>query len=879
MNKLSFISSIPSDNDTTIYLVPTNSQKSLQFFNVELNMHFYDLSGNSRLTIPVNANDDGVYFKLSQLSSLGLGTYAFYLSMRYSDHMEYYPSNTAKYITLAYNNNRLVFKSIFTPEATNITPPDTSKIVERQVLHVHDIDIKDIKVSTIDSNKNANVYLDQYDALHFDIPKGETGKSLYELARDAGFTGSFKDYEKTLVGPTGPKGDRGYNIWFDTHDYGENFRGSYWTDLKGSAPDRGPQVSDLVVLSSGHLVQVTGVSYGGVPEAGGGTFNYGPYLANLAGVAGPKGDRGATGLQGPQGIQGNTGATGPQGRIGPAGKNFNIRKTFESVSAMEASKGAGFTDGDFTMIASNVSDPDNSKLYVWDGSKFVYISDLSGAQGIQGPQGIQGIQGVQGKQGLTGPQGPKGDKGDTGATGIQGPKGDKGETGPQGPAGPKGDKGDTGSQGPKGDPGDTGPQGVAGKDGRSVWYSTANYGPNQVQRWFIDLVNASASNPPKVNDIMINADGNIAMITNVNSDNYAGEGGGTFDYGPWIGNIKGPQGPKGDKGDTGATGSQGPTGPKGETGATGPRGPQGVQGVQGQHGLSTWANKYSRGGNIKESYWSDLYGTAPGNGPQVGDITIQPDGSYYQVTAVSNSNSGSNGGGTFDIGTKLGSLQGPRGETGPAGPQGPIGPKGDKGDRGLQGIQGERGPQGPQGPQGPAGQNANDTTHILQSGDFNNIRTNGYYETNGTFDNSPLRGEWGELSVISGEHYTRQVWTKGDSGEMFIRSRQYNSDNWTPWYKIGTYDTSPYWKDSTVSYAHGVVVNSICDLRVKVRITSNSWHDLIHGLPEAAENFTFWWNSENYKPGKFSMNGDTLACRADQVDDYDVHLTYAIKAL
>lgn len=319
MNKLSFISSIPSDNDTTIYLVPTNSQKSLQFFNVELNMHFYDLSGNSRLTIPVNANDDGVYFKLSQLSSLGLGTYAFYLSMRYSDHMEYYPSNTAKYITLAYSNNRLVFKSIFTPEATNITPPDTSKIVERQVLHVHDIDIKDIKVSTIDSNKNANVYLDQYDVLHFDIPKGETGKSLYELARDAGFTGSFKDYEKTLVGPTGPKGDRGYNIWFDVHDYGENYRGSYWTDLKGSAPDRGPQVSDLVVLSSGHLVQVTGVSYGGVPEAGGGTFNYGPYLANLAGVAGPKGDRGATGLQGPQGIQGIQGIQGKQGLTGPQG--------------------------------------------------------------------------------------------------------------------------------------------------------------------------------------------------------------------------------------------------------------------------------------------------------------------------------------------------------------------------------------------------------------------------------------------------------------------------------------------------------------------------------------------------------------------------------
>ena len=188
-----------------------------------------------------------------------------------------------------------------------------------------------------------------------------------------------------------------------------------------------------------------------------------------------------------------------------------------------------------------------------------------------------------------------------------------------------------------------------------------------------------------------------------------------------------------------------------------------------------------------------------------------------------------------------------------------------------------RGPQGPQGPQGPAGQNANDTTHILQSGDFNNIRTNGYYETNGTFANSPLPGDWGELSVITGEHYTRQVWTKGDSGEMFIRSSKYNSDNWAPWYKIGIYEASPNWTDQTVTYFRGIVVNGICDLHLKVRITSSQWHDLLHGLPEAAEKFTFWWNGENYKPGKFSMNGNALACRADQVDDYDVHMTYAIK--
>jgi hypothetical protein len=705
MNKLSFISSIPSDNDTTIYLVPTNSQKSLQFFNVELNMHFYDLSGNSRLTIPVNANDDGVYFKLSQLSSLGLGTYAFYLSMRYSDHMEYYPSNTAKYITLAYNNNRLVFKSIFTPEATNITPPDTSKIVERQVLHVHDIDIKDIKVSTIDSNKNANVYLDQYDVLHFDIPKGETGKSLYELARDAGFTGSFKDYEKTLVGPTGPKGDRGYNIWFDIHDYGENYRGSYWTDLKGSAPDRGPQVSDLVVLSSGHLVQVTGVSYGGVPEAGGGTFNYGPYLANLAGVAGPKGDRGATGLQGPQGIQGNTGATGPQGPIGPAGKNFNIKKTFDSVSAMNASKGAGFTDGDFTMIASNVSDPDNSKLYVWDGSKFVYISDLSGAQGIQGPQGPQGIQGIQGKQGLTGPQGPKGDKGDTGATGSQGPKGDKGETGPQGP---QGVKGDTGSQGPKGDPGfyhytvDL----TDAKYDRNKWYYVDANTTSKGSLWGLSYFSLEAplyigidvpygghssdtSKDACARQAVLYGQGNWGaydrklIVLDDQPSNFTTDGKRLLTFAiPSDNNLNYAFYARGGLRINIASDVSGLTWiPHTDTfvqnsaiitvlnDAPDPK----VLGLDDDHafwalpmsqirqqlrGSSVWFNKKAYGGNLQGKWWSDLYNTKVGFGPQVGDLVIQTNGMITQVTAVNANGDASAGGGTFDIGAVIGNMQG-----------------------------------------------------------------------------------------------------------------------------------------------------------------------------------------------------------------------------
>lgn len=94
------------------------------------------------------------------------------------------------------------------------------------------------------------------------------------------------------------------------------------------------------------------------------------------------------------------GPTGLKGDKGDAGKDFKINKTFPSVSAMN---GSGFSDGDFTMIASDVNDPDDGKLYVWNGSGFTYIADLSGSQGIKGD---------------TGAKGDKGDKGNTGEQGI-----------------------------------------------------------------------------------------------------------------------------------------------------------------------------------------------------------------------------------------------------------------------------------------------------------------------------------------------------------------------------------------------------------------------------------------------------------------------------
>jgi hypothetical protein len=122
-------------------------------------------------------------------------------------------------------------------------------------------------------------------------------------------------------------------------------------------------------------------------------------------IPGPKGDPGPAGPPGPEGPRGT------QGVQGVAGKDFSIAKTFPSVASMS---GTGLTIGDFVMISSTIEDPDNAKLYLWNGTEFTFITDMSGATGIKGDTGEQGIQGDQGIQGIQGPPGPQGTPGKDG---------------------------------------------------------------------------------------------------------------------------------------------------------------------------------------------------------------------------------------------------------------------------------------------------------------------------------------------------------------------------------------------------------------------------------------------------------------------------------
>ena len=122
------------------------------------------------------------------------------------------------------------------------------------------------------------------------------------------------------------------------------------------------------------------------------------------GVKGNAGNLGNTGIKGDQGIVGATGLQGQKGNSGVAGDKgskgdrFSIDHVVSSVSQLS---GLNASLGNFAIINSNTSDPDNSKLYVYDGSSWNYQTDMSGIQGNTGATGPKGIAGTVGPTGAS----------------------------------------------------------------------------------------------------------------------------------------------------------------------------------------------------------------------------------------------------------------------------------------------------------------------------------------------------------------------------------------------------------------------------------------------------------------------------------------------
>lgn len=107
---------------------------------------------------------------------------------------------------------------------------------------------------------------------------------------------------------------------------------------------------------------------------------------------------------------GGEGLQGPKGEKGDPGEPFAIKKTYASVSAMNAGFASdGVKQGQFVLInTGNVNDVDNAKLYVKGSKQYDFITDLSGSAGIKGDKGDKGEQGIQGAKGATGVAGANG---------------------------------------------------------------------------------------------------------------------------------------------------------------------------------------------------------------------------------------------------------------------------------------------------------------------------------------------------------------------------------------------------------------------------------------------------------------------------------------
>lgn len=198
-------------------------------------------------------------------------------------------------------------------------------------------------------------------------PIGADGLSAYEVAVDAGFSGTVQQWLASLVGAVGPAGQQ------------------------GEIGPAGPQ--------------------------------------GVQGPKGDKGDTGAVGPAGPQGVQGVAGPAGADGKDGVTTVVTDNTALDAAVADLEAADEALSRRIDGIVLEGGESGADGKSAYEvavangYTGTETEWLASLKGETGPAGPAGKDGIAGPEGPQGLRGIQGPEGPQGSKGEIG---PKGDQG---------------------------------------------------------------------------------------------------------------------------------------------------------------------------------------------------------------------------------------------------------------------------------------------------------------------------------------------------------------------------------------------------------------------------------------------------------------------
>jgi hypothetical protein len=194
---------------------------------------------------------------------------------------------------------------------------------------------------------------------------------------------------------------------------------------------------------------ITGAS--GVQGASGSTGIFGASgLTGATGATGYTGSTGATGYTGSTGATGYTGATGATGYTGATGATGYTGST--GATGVQGASGTGLQIAGSTGVSpptgatgigTGIITTDTGHLWVYNGSSWVDVGNVTGPQGASGATGTQGASGVgatgavgaSGVSDVPGATGPSGATGAQGASGISGASGYVGSDGATGPAG------------------------------------------------------------------------------------------------------------------------------------------------------------------------------------------------------------------------------------------------------------------------------------------------------------------------------------------------------------------------------------------------------------------------------------------------------------
>lgn len=186
-----------------------------------------------------------------------------------------------------------------------------------------------------------------------------------------------------VTGDIIPTSNNTVNIGSPTQRFGTLYLAANTIDLGGTTISTTP-TGDLSFATSSGIVDITA-----------NTVNFLNTVASTEVAPGSLASAGYTG---------SAGAVGYTGSKGNTGLGFKIAKSYLSVAALTADTApTGIVAGEFALIETgDVSNTDNSKLYLWSGTAYSYVNDLSGAAGITGPAGTTGFTGSAGANGFTG---------------------------------------------------------------------------------------------------------------------------------------------------------------------------------------------------------------------------------------------------------------------------------------------------------------------------------------------------------------------------------------------------------------------------------------------------------------------------------------------